>query len=84
MSEESKRESVTQWIQIVTSILTLLAGASLWLYRTASTPSVETKEMQTQIQQLSADQVKALVQAQTDAYRLQELERRVGRLEGGK
>lgn len=61
--------SVTSWVQIVTSLLTMLASLGLWLVRTATTPSIDTQEIRAQVTEVN----KEIVQLQLDneKFRLQ-------------
>lgn len=55
--ENANRLSVTSWVQIATSILTMLASLGLWLVRTASTPSIEATEIHGQINEINKELV---------------------------
>lgn len=61
--------SVTSWVQIATSILTMLASLGLWLVRTASTPSFETTEIRTQITEMTKELV--ALQLDNEKFKLQ-------------
>jgi hypothetical protein len=61
--------SVTSWVQIVTSLLTMLASLGLWLVRTATTPSLETTEIRAQITEINKEMV--TLQLDNEKFRLQ-------------
>ncbi len=67
---------IIQWIQIATSILTILASFGLWLFRTASTPSLETIEIRNQLVEVTKELAKLQLDCEGYKYRIDSLERR--------
>lgn len=70
MSESSANKlSITSWVQISTSILTMLASLGLWLVRTASTPSIESTEIHGQLNEINKELV--VLQLENERFKIQ-------------
>lgn len=66
---------ITQWIQIVTAILTMLASFGLWIVRTASTPSIEVQEIRVQIREITNQMVAMQLDNERFKIKIESLER---------
>lgn len=73
---EDKKLSITQWVQITTAILTMIASLGLWLVKTASTPSLEVQEIRAQLTELSKEIVTLQLENERFKYQIEDLEQR--------
>lgn len=76
LTSEEKKLNITQWIQITTAILTMLASFGLWLVRTASTPSLEVQEIRSQLQELNKEMVTIQLENERFRYQIEDLRAR--------
>ena len=65
-SIESPKLNVTQWVQITSAIVTMLAGGGLWLVHSGGPPNPEFIETRSQLNDLT----KQVVQLELDHERM--------------
>lgn len=73
---EDKKLNITQWVQITTAVLTMIASFGLWLVRTASTPSLEVQEIRATLTELNKEIVALQLENERFKYQIEDLEQR--------
>lgn len=75
IKEVNSKVHITQWIQISTAILTMLASFGLWIVHTAGTPSIEVQEVRSQITELSKELVSVQLENERLKVQIENIER---------